>query len=64
MKKEIYEVWRNTPIGDLTMGLYTTIEEANKHKESWNKKIKTSMDKAFISRKVILEKYEEDSNGI
>ena len=49
LKKEVfYEVWRISPIGQVTMGRFKSKEKAEEMKKNWNK-CNSSFDAAYVS---------------
>jgi hypothetical protein len=49
----VYEVWRNTPCGDVAMGLYIDRKEAQTEADEWNKGHTHPWDQAQISPRII-----------
>lgn len=46
---EFYDVWRNTPAGDASMGFFAKEEDAKKLADAWNAKA-GSWDKATVTK--------------
>jgi len=57
---KVYEVYRNTPLGDYSMAIYTTEAEAKKHQEAWNRRCHR-YDQAKVVERVVLDKYPTES---
>lgn len=54
---KLYQVIRSTPLGDLTMGLYSVQEEAQKHLNAYNSEIIFALDLAWIMPLKVSKKY-------
>jgi hypothetical protein len=49
----IYEVWRNTPCGDVSMGLFFTLKGAEKEAKQWNDTHTHPWDRATIIERLV-----------
>lgn len=59
----VFEVYRDSPVGDYIMGLFLYRKDAEKCMNSWNAEHKHPWDVAAIyERKVLVEDDEVDSN--
>ena len=45
----VYELWRDSPVGNVSMGLFRKEKDALKEREEWNKEYQHVWDKAYIS---------------
>lgn len=49
----IYEVWRNSPVGDMTMGVYSTFKKAQRAQKVWNDSHAHPWDEALIGKRKV-----------
>ena len=58
----VFEVWKNSPCGDIPFGMYATRDEAIKHRDELNRSVRSIMDKAEITEHRVLVKYEKEDS--
>lgn len=49
----VYEVWRNTPCGDIVMGTYSTLKKAKRVEKTWNDSTSYFLDKASVHQRKV-----------
>lgn len=49
----VYEVWRDSPCGNITMGVYSTLKKAERKKKSWNDSTSYFLDQASIYQRKV-----------
>lgn len=55
VKFEVYDVWRTSPAGDVSLGLFLTEKSAVERAAVWDALVKSKWDRAIITKRKVRE---------